>query len=213
LPRILNELKARGYRIVHVVPATSEQPATPTEPQQWQLHPPSENVAISHWPKIPNFVVADADMLPAPALSDSDWRDGQLMDVAEPFDRARRRTRGVPLPREAPWPRQWSLPLESVAFTLPVPEQSLFEIPEKSFAAIAPPSHHREQTVSSERETNGRAKLADAGEVRHTIRGRSRIGRARPHSGSKVAGHRNSIAAHARRGTLRHLVQVKKRNV
>ena len=29
LPRILHELKARGYRIVHVVPATSERPATP----------------------------------------------------------------------------------------------------------------------------------------------------------------------------------------
>src|SRR6195256_3755105 len=58
LPRILHERKARGYRIVHVVPATPELPATPTEPQQWQLHPPSENVAISHWPKIPNFVFA-----------------------------------------------------------------------------------------------------------------------------------------------------------
>ena len=58
LPRILHELKARGYRIVHVVPATPDRPATPTEPQQWLLHPPSENVAISHWPKIPNFVFA-----------------------------------------------------------------------------------------------------------------------------------------------------------
>ena len=66
LPRILHELKARGYRIVHVVPATPERPATPTEPQQWQLHPPSETVAISHWPKIPNFVFASTAMLPAP---------------------------------------------------------------------------------------------------------------------------------------------------
>src|SRR5450756_1918533 len=56
LPRILHELKARGYRIVHVVAATPELPATPTEPQRWQLYPVSENVAISHWPKIPNFV-------------------------------------------------------------------------------------------------------------------------------------------------------------
>src|SRR5258707_7090249 len=55
LPRILSELKARGYRIVHVVPATPERPATPTEPQQWQLHPTSETLANSHWPKIPNF--------------------------------------------------------------------------------------------------------------------------------------------------------------
>jgi peptidoglycan/xylan/chitin deacetylase (PgdA/CDA1 family) len=220
LPRILAELKARGYRIVHVVPATPEQPATPTEPQQWQLHPPSENAAISHWPKIPNFVFADAEMLAAPALTDVALGDGQVMDLAEPFDRTRRPTHGVPLPREAPWPRQswpqqWSLPLESAAFTLPVPEQSLFEIPEKSFAAIAPSSHRAEQTVSNERETNGRAKLvsADAGEIRHTMRGKSHMGRARQHSASKVAGHHNRLAAHARRGTLRHLVQVKKRSV
>src|SRR6202021_480278 len=48
LPRILNELKARGYHIVHVVPATPELPATPTEPQQWLLHPPTEAAALSH---------------------------------------------------------------------------------------------------------------------------------------------------------------------
>src|SRR3979411_2060269 len=45
LPKILNELKARGFRIVHVVPATPQNLATPTEPQDWMLHPPSENVA------------------------------------------------------------------------------------------------------------------------------------------------------------------------
>src|SRR3954462_12072484 len=70
LPRILHELKARGYRIVHVVPATPDRPATPTEPQQWQLHPISESVATSRWPKIPSFVFAGATTLPAPALSD-----------------------------------------------------------------------------------------------------------------------------------------------
>ena len=75
LPRILHELKARGYRIVHVVPATPERPATPTEPQQWQLHPASEMVAISRWPKIPKFAFASTAALPAPALSDLDWRN------------------------------------------------------------------------------------------------------------------------------------------
>src|SRR3954470_15215321 len=69
LPRILRELKARGYRIVHVVPATSERPATPTEPQQWQLNPATEIVATSRWPKIPNFVYATAAALPAPSLA------------------------------------------------------------------------------------------------------------------------------------------------
>jgi peptidoglycan/xylan/chitin deacetylase (PgdA/CDA1 family) len=39
LPHILRELKARGYHIVHVVPATKDMPKTPTEPWQWHLHP------------------------------------------------------------------------------------------------------------------------------------------------------------------------------
>ena len=68
LPRILNELKVRGYHIVHVVPATPQTPATPTEPQEWQLYPVSENIAISRWPKIPNFAFRDTGMLPAPAM-------------------------------------------------------------------------------------------------------------------------------------------------
>src|SRR3954452_9547973 len=47
LPRILETLKARGYRIVHVMPTTPEQPKTPTEPRDWHLHPVSETVAIA----------------------------------------------------------------------------------------------------------------------------------------------------------------------
>jgi peptidoglycan/xylan/chitin deacetylase (PgdA/CDA1 family) len=39
LPTILRELKARGYRIVHVVPATPDLPKTTTQPWQWHLHP------------------------------------------------------------------------------------------------------------------------------------------------------------------------------
>src|SRR3954452_10786460 len=104
LPRILHELKARGYRIVHVVPATPDLPKTPTEPQQWQLHPVSENVAISHWPKIPNFVYASAEMLPAPASSD--WYDGRSVSLPESSERPRRRARAsVPLSQQAPCPR------------------------------------------------------------------------------------------------------------
>jgi peptidoglycan/xylan/chitin deacetylase (PgdA/CDA1 family) len=169
LPRILHELKARGYRIVHVVPATPERPATPTEPQQWQLHPPSETVAISHWPKIPAFVFAGADSLPVPSLSGSDWHDGGLA-LPEPFDRASRLAHGIPLPRQAPWPRQ--SPLVSVgANALPVPAESIFDIQEKPRAAAqggAPSSHHAEQTTPTVRETDGLAKLisADAADSR-----------------------------------------------
>src|SRR5436305_4328657 len=78
LPRILETLKARGYRIVHVVPATPERPKTPTEPRDWQLHPVSEEVAIRRWPKVPGFVFASVGTLPAPLAPDWDWRAGRL---------------------------------------------------------------------------------------------------------------------------------------
>lgn len=35
LPTLLHELKARGYRIVHVVPASTDNPVTATAPQDW----------------------------------------------------------------------------------------------------------------------------------------------------------------------------------
>jgi peptidoglycan/xylan/chitin deacetylase (PgdA/CDA1 family) len=206
LPRILHELKARGYRIVHVVPATSERPATPTEPQQWQLHPPSETVAISHWPKIPNFVFTDADTLAAPSLSDFDWRD---------VDRAAPRTRGVPLPRQAPWPRQSPLAPDGAAIALPVPAQSIFEIEEKRHAAVqavAPSSHHAERTLPARHQPGDLAKLisADTGDSRRTIRGKPHQGHARRHGVPQVAGRASRLAVRARRGTFRHLVQVKR---
>jgi peptidoglycan/xylan/chitin deacetylase (PgdA/CDA1 family) len=157
LPRILRELKARGYRIVHVVPATPERPATPTEPQQWQLHPASELVAISRWPKIPKYAAAGAAALPAPALSDLDWRSTDL------GARAQRRTRGVPLPRQTPWPRQMTLPPEGTLAALPVPAASLFKITESTrvtMLANAPSAHRTEGAAPAPRATEASAKLA-----------------------------------------------------
>ena len=121
LPKILHELKARGYRIVHVVPATPDLPKTPTDPQQWQLHPASENVAISHWPKIPNFVFSQrGDALPRPSMSHGFGMalDGKPMSLPEPFDVARKAAsaRGAFRCRsKAPWPRPWPLSLASNA--------------------------------------------------------------------------------------------------
>jgi peptidoglycan/xylan/chitin deacetylase (PgdA/CDA1 family) len=152
LPRILHELKARGYRIVHVVPATPELPKTPTEPQQWQLHPVSETIAISHWPKIPNFVFASAEMFSAPAVSD--WREGRLVSLPESFERPRRLARGaVPLPQQAPWPRLSPLAAAGGTIALPVPAKDIFEIQEKSNPAtqqaVIPSAHHAERTQTA----------------------------------------------------------------
>ncbi len=219
LPRILNELKARGYHIVHVVPATAERPATPTEPEQWLLHPSSENVAIAHWPRIPNFVYADAGTLPAPSLSDFAGLDAQPIALVEPFDRTRRPAHGVPLPREAPWPRLSGFPPENGAVTLPAPAQSIFEMPEGLHVvlhSVTPSLHRAEQARPSAHEA-GKLVSSDTGDSRRVTRGKRRLThgmeRSRRHGASRVASHATLPAAATHRGPLKHLVQVKKRNV
>jgi peptidoglycan/xylan/chitin deacetylase (PgdA/CDA1 family) len=154
LPRILHELKTRGYRIVHVVPATADRPATPTEPAQWLLHPPSETVAISRWPKIPKFALAGPAALPVPALSDLDWRTSGL------GVRAPRRGRSVPLPSVAPWPRQTTLLPTGTLASLPVPAASLFKIPESARMTMLASSASRAATAQARSTEVSAAKLA-----------------------------------------------------
>jgi peptidoglycan/xylan/chitin deacetylase (PgdA/CDA1 family) len=69
LPDILRTLKARGYRIVHVIPADTRHPATPTEPSQWRLNPAAPQVARTRWPTPPRFSFASHGSLPAPEAS------------------------------------------------------------------------------------------------------------------------------------------------
>jgi peptidoglycan-N-acetylglucosamine deacetylase len=125
LPRILATLKERGYHIVHVVSATPDRPATPTTPQEWQLHPPSEAVAIRRWPEVPNFVFTSAESLVVPASSDFVGSGGDLVPRAEPFDRPGRRA----LARDA-WAAVPPLSAQSSANALPVPAEAVFQIPE-----------------------------------------------------------------------------------
>jgi peptidoglycan/xylan/chitin deacetylase (PgdA/CDA1 family) len=214
LPRILHELKARGYRIVHVVPATPELPATPTEPQQWQLHPPSENVAISHWPKIPNFVFAATDPLPAPALSDSYWHDDWPIPAAAMADRGKRH--GVPLPLQAPWPRQTPLLPERAAIALPAPSQTVFEMQDRLRFALARAPRPAEPAIAAgpRREADGgKPAAAGAGASRRAVAGKPHLGRVHRASASHAGGLAARHATHAGRRALKRLVQVKKRNV
>jgi peptidoglycan/xylan/chitin deacetylase (PgdA/CDA1 family) len=51
LPKLLAELKRRGYRVVHVVPATPDLPKTATTPDQWLMREPA--VASIPLPPIP----------------------------------------------------------------------------------------------------------------------------------------------------------------
>ena len=215
LPKILHELKARGYRIVHVVPATAERAATPTEPQQWRRHPPSENVA-SNWPQIPGFVFAESPMLPGPFLSDSYWNDEWLT----PSDHARRHTGAVALPQQAPWPRQMPLPLLGAVNALPVPGQSVFEFRDRPRLAAragtltAPPSRRAESAEhAKDHAKHGALQGPAETSARRAVGGKAQTGRIGRANASHAAGRAGRHAAQPGPPALKRLVQVRKRSV
>jgi len=108
LPTILAELKARGYKIVHVVPATADQPATVAENDQWvQRHPRRPS-----WPRVlsPDTAQAQAAVeAPSPANFGVAERAGQIVAMANP------------LGRRVPWPSEVSFAVPAETELLPSP--------------------------------------------------------------------------------------------
>jgi peptidoglycan/xylan/chitin deacetylase (PgdA/CDA1 family) len=102
LPYLLRELKRRGYRIVHVVPATPDRPKTATDPRQWVMH------ANQTWTPAPIFVEAEPELpAPSPASFGFDTAFNSSSVIHGPTHRPRALlTRGqVPLPPVSTWPR------------------------------------------------------------------------------------------------------------
>ncbi len=197
LPRILETLKARGYRIVHVVPASPERPATPTESQQWRLHPSPDSIA--HWPEVPNFVFVDVGSLPAPALSDFDHADEAPM------------LREASLLRPS-WPEPAGPAPENATVTLAVPSGSLFEVQGDLDVALHSVASHRAQKVASN--------IRETGSKRVSRREARRLASGRQAHLARTSGRQAHRAAAdlSRQGTrpaatARRLVQVKKRHV
>jgi len=91
LPVILRELKARGYRIVHVVSATPSQPKTVTDPAQWVPHWMHGAVAKAKGPA-PEFVFGATEN---PARGP---RSGRSVWLAQRPTRARASTIAVLMP-------------------------------------------------------------------------------------------------------------------
>jgi peptidoglycan/xylan/chitin deacetylase (PgdA/CDA1 family) len=181
LPRILREMKLRGYRIVHVVPATAERPPTPTDQEEWQSHPTSETVPIARWPRVPHFVFGEAGTLPAPMLSDFAVPKRALMGSGEPLDRIEGR---LPQAREVSWPAPTST-LDSGAITLPIPAKELFALAERTHKANQPPvvaAHRAGQVVQFLPKESSAAVSAGTGSSERAVRAvklmqqRSRIG-------------------------------------
>jgi peptidoglycan-N-acetylglucosamine deacetylase len=129
LPIILGELKRRGYRIVHVIPATPDQPKTATDPRQWIMH------ARSIWPLPVEYEVV-APSLPAP--SPAGFGVSRLFDDTPIFSISTLRRRPVvargqvPLPPVSVWPRNLDKPPTSPIFAdrvlLPAPSPESFAV-------------------------------------------------------------------------------------
>jgi peptidoglycan-N-acetylglucosamine deacetylase len=138
LPTLLHELKRRGYRIVHVVPATPDLPKTATLASQWVVHAHMHQI----WPA--SFAEADettvANVLPAPSPAN--------FGVTHPFDAAAtvvtkvatkvhghivfRPGQSTKLPA-AVWPRAYSESQATLArAVLPAPSPDSFSYPETS---------------------------------------------------------------------------------
>jgi hypothetical protein len=185
-------------------------------------------VAISHWPKVPNFVVARTDTLVRPVLSDFDGADGSLLLQPEPFDRTTRHVRGTPM--QTPWPQEWLLPVSSASAGLPVPAKSVFELPElphptaEMVAQLGPRSRPAvSPEVLAERESPPEAVPVSGRNTARVLRGRHGRNRAghgkqmtasrETRRGTTVAAHGQPGKAHAQGAPLKHLAQIKKRKV
>jgi peptidoglycan/xylan/chitin deacetylase (PgdA/CDA1 family) len=107
LPYLLRELKRRGYRVVHVVPAAADRPKTATDPRQWVLH-----ARLS--PRAPIFMETEPE-LPVPSAvgfgfdgapnSFSFLPEIPLIHNPAPQPRTLLASGRDSLPQISPWPR------------------------------------------------------------------------------------------------------------
>jgi peptidoglycan/xylan/chitin deacetylase (PgdA/CDA1 family) len=133
LPTILRELKARGFKVVHVQSATPDRPKTVTEPEQWALRsaPPANS---RYWPRV--VAIAHSDSAEPTLAAPNPWNFGLIASredgivkiaVAPSSDRASTREGDVPLPSGARWPRRASYSVPTAeAQVLPVPGRHNF---------------------------------------------------------------------------------------
>jgi peptidoglycan/xylan/chitin deacetylase (PgdA/CDA1 family) len=138
LPTILHELKARGFHVVHVVPATPELPKTATDPQLWATHKAEKLQAVKLlWPQI-----ADPDIvaLPTSALANSPVfrpSDGQSAGTVGAGNDEVQSTI-VRLPSQPVWPHGEGAALPVRTDELPEPTGQGIESPDSPAYILTP---------------------------------------------------------------------------
>ena len=136
LPIILKELKARGFKIVHVVPASPDRPKTVTTPEQWATHMTREQKL---WPRVVDVGITNPEpalLVPRPqsfGVADPPGREVQI-SLVRSFERPPVRRGDVPLPPITPWPRRiYSVPAEVNSLAVPDAQHfqyvHVFELP------------------------------------------------------------------------------------
>lgn len=101
LPGLLADLKARGFRVVHVAAADATHPKTPTIAAEWRLHGASRVASI--WPTPPETFAAGTLALPLPAPEALGLRDDEGQPLAVTLARANASERDVfPAPLAPP---------------------------------------------------------------------------------------------------------------
>ena len=115
LPTILAELKARGYKIVHVVPATPDRPATVADNDDWvQRHHTRPS-----WPRVLSPATTPAQptlAAPSPANFGVAENAGQIMAMTEA------------LRQRVPWPNEvkFTVPAENELLPSPAAEDFIY---------------------------------------------------------------------------------------
>jgi len=151
LPTLLKELKARGYRIVHIVSAGPERSKTATEPQQWTLrgHIKVASAGEQGWPRVPETTSpAQAELLAAP---DAESFATARKFAADPMGRGAGKSGAVALAATA-WPRVAAVVIPDQDATLPVPsEQTLSSLPAPAVDTAFPALPARSRIAASAR--------------------------------------------------------------
>ena len=133
LQTLLGELKKRGFRIVHVIPATDERPKTATTSEQWRVaHPPTRRELSSRepsvWPRASvHKVKRPAPDLEAPSPTNfgAGTSDGEIpVALVAAEDPLRSDDRKIAL--RAPWPDDVTTSSLPQTEMLPIPAAETF---------------------------------------------------------------------------------------
>jgi peptidoglycan/xylan/chitin deacetylase (PgdA/CDA1 family) len=146
LPTLLAELKARGYKIVHVVPSTPDRPATVAETDDWvQRHHTRPS-----WPRVLAVGTTTAPPsldAPSPANFGVSETTGDVVAIDLAPGAPHRKTAaggGSPLQRSAPWPSNASYTVPAETESLPTPAaQDFIYYPRKTAPSFAARVEHK----------------------------------------------------------------------